>query len=293
VRRFVPKTGVASAGLSSWELELAGIQNIEGKDLRHAVDPAVFPLENGRRYEMLVAIGRVGPDGVLYNSANAVDGMINTSRLAVGSYEIVLSRPGAFAEDNAFASVQVQIFDPDTMHLNVAVNDVEHSGTNMGVPTDAGFAIALYDGRAAHQADLKIGRGRELSTMRGDDLYRADAAGQRLRFKKVPRRGVRYFHAVENDGNVTDRLVLQAKDRGRGLRVRHRRLAGGAANVTAALRSSGLELPTLAPGENLRFETRLRFRGSDHARSARVTARANSFSGGQPDASRATALRSR
>lgn len=48
--------GVGSAEVSAWETNLAGIQIVGGKDLRLIPDPPVLPIENGRRYEMVVEI---------------------------------------------------------------------------------------------------------------------------------------------------------------------------------------------------------------------------------------------
>jgi eukaryotic-like serine/threonine-protein kinase len=48
--------GAASAEVSAWETGLAGIQNLDGADLRALGDPPLFSLINGQRYEMLVEI---------------------------------------------------------------------------------------------------------------------------------------------------------------------------------------------------------------------------------------------
>lgn len=53
---FRTPSGVGSAEVSAWEANLAGIQIVGGKDLRLIPDPPVLPIENGRRYEMVVEI---------------------------------------------------------------------------------------------------------------------------------------------------------------------------------------------------------------------------------------------
>lgn len=53
---FRTPRGVGSAEVSAWETNLAGIQIVGGKDLRLIPDPPVMPIENGRRYEMVVEI---------------------------------------------------------------------------------------------------------------------------------------------------------------------------------------------------------------------------------------------
>lgn len=49
---FKAPRGTGTAELSSWEKSLAGFQLVDGLDLRAIPDPAVLPIENGRRYEI-------------------------------------------------------------------------------------------------------------------------------------------------------------------------------------------------------------------------------------------------
>lgn len=53
---FRGQGGTASAEVSAWENGLAGIQTLDGADLRTLGNPPLFPLVNGQRYEMLVEI---------------------------------------------------------------------------------------------------------------------------------------------------------------------------------------------------------------------------------------------
>lgn len=53
---FRTPRGAGTADVSAWEQDLAGVQTFDGQDLRALAAPTVFPIENGRRYEMEVEV---------------------------------------------------------------------------------------------------------------------------------------------------------------------------------------------------------------------------------------------
>lgn len=254
---------------------------------------------------LLLALARVdGSNGALLRGGTSLPGLsLSSQRNSTGRYRLVLQQPGRFAGRLAhefvalpqvqfsgyadeFAAAQASVFDNNTLHIDVAVNDVENGGTNLGTAEDGDFGLILLDSRAVQQADIKIGRKPQTNSMRGDDRYSSTFAGQTLRIKAKGRRLSRYHQAVENDGSVTDRLAIRAKHFGRRVRVQHRRIGSGGGNVTAAMRGSGLQLADVAPEGEVRFQTRSRFAGKKGKRAGRIDSRAFSLSGGTTDAVR-------
>lgn len=268
---------------------------------------AIHRLESIEGTQSGLLLGLLRFDGFLglpLNAATSIPGgTLSGERTGPGRYRIALEVPGYFenrfdhefaafpqvefsgyADD--FAAASVDVFDHDTLHIDVAVNDVETSGTNLGVGEDRDFFLVLYDARTTTQADLHIGKRPKLSRMKGDDRYHAKAKGQVLHLRKPTARGYRYFQAVENDGNVRDRLLLRGRIKGQGKMTQHR-LTGGRTNVTAAVRKSGYLPEAIAPGESIRFESRLRLPSESAAGRSKILCRSLSPAGGLTDATKA------
>ncbi|MCB1207540.1 MAG: hypothetical protein KDN18_25035 [Verrucomicrobiae bacterium] len=268
---------------------------------------AIHRLESIEGPQSSLLLGMLRFDGFIgipLNSATSIPGgTLSGERTGPGRYRIALEVPGYFkdrydgefaafpqvefsgyADDFAVASVDV--FDYDTLHIDVAVNDVETAGTNLGVGEDRDFFLVLYDARTTTQADLHIGKGPTLSRMKGDDRYQAKAKGQVLNLRKPIAKGYRYFQAVENDGNVRDRFVFRGRLKGEG-KMKHFRLSGGKTNVTAAVRNSGYLAESIAPGDSIRFESRLRLPSGSAASRSKILCRSLSPAGGLTDATKA------
>ncbi len=273
----------------------------------HRLVPSAHP-----ESALLLALARVdGSNGNLVSGASSLAGAtLSSQRNSTGRYRITLQKPGflegrfdhefsamaqvhfsGFADE--FAAVNIDAFDHHTLHLDVAVNDVETSGTNLAVATDADFSLVLYEARPSYQADLRIGRTAAPSGLRGDNLYRPNASGQTLKLRTRSRRGLKVFQTLENDGNVVGPLRIRAKHRGRRVRVSHFRLTGGKTNVTPAMKGAGLVQSDLAPDTNVRLLTQIRFLGKKTKRATTLTTVAFSPHGGITDTTRATVKRTR
>lgn len=101
---FRTPRGVGTVDVSAWEADLAGIQCLDGKDLRSLADPPVLPIENGRRYRMEVELApdrvRLFVDGALLHEVEITGRDLSVPfpwawetldhgemALAIGSYE--------------------------------------------------------------------------------------------------------------------------------------------------------------------------------------------------------------
>jgi hypothetical protein len=150
-------------------------------------------------------------------------------------------------------SVRGMILGPDSFAFDVRTNDIENAGEAFGVAEDNDFFLTIHDAVAVSQPDLRIGNKPSLTTMRGDDRYNTNAAGQRTRVVAKPSGLSRIHFAVENDGNTTEALRVRGRA-GKGLvKTRCFRLSGGKVNVSAAFRSSGDLTAELRPTAATRY----------------------------------------
>jgi len=101
---FRTPRGVGTVEISAWDAHLAGVQCLDGLDLRNLPETPTFVVENGRRYEMLVELGseriRLSIDGKLIQDVATGGRELSVSYpwewetvdtrstlLAIGSYE--------------------------------------------------------------------------------------------------------------------------------------------------------------------------------------------------------------
>lgn len=70
--------GMGACSLGAWEGDLAGVQAVDGKDLRELPDAFSLPVENGRRYEMEI---QFLPDRII----TSVDGVERQTQSIAGS----------------------------------------------------------------------------------------------------------------------------------------------------------------------------------------------------------------
>lgn len=232
------------------------------------------PLPESR---LLTVLARVDFNGTLFSAGNSFDGgILTSSQVATGHFRVEINSSGAFAGRNALEFValahldqpnssdeairsDVTIINPDTLQVDVYINDVEKSGEFTGVPTNANFFLSLFDSKADLQPDLRIGEKASLTKMGGDDLYNATGAGQQMRLPLVATSRKKYFFALENDGNVADNI--QVKESGAGSRVRtnYFQITGGRVNVTAQVKKLGKIEESLNPGATTLFEGRIKY----------------------------------
>lgn len=232
----------------------------------------------------LVANSRVNATGTLLSSTNSFDGgTITSAQLGTGSYRVTVTSTGAFssrtaadfvahatlnqgASDDKGIMTQVILANASTLHIDVAVTDLEVAGVDNGVAADAGFYLSILDTVVDLQPDLRIGRGPSLSRMKGNDVYNLSGRGQALNLKLEKLKWSRYHFALENDGEITDRIRLSEILRGKRLRTKYFRLTGGRKNVTGSVIRAGLLEPSLAPGEIIRYQGWVKYRSPKQRR---------------------------
>jgi hypothetical protein len=212
-----------------------------------------------------------GTNGILRRGATSIDGAFLTSeRSGIGRYSVVLHAPGRFtgktvddfiihaginATDLSDHSIIAEPFlvDSDSLTIAIRTNDLQVNGQLLGVASDSDFFLMIHDAVATSQPDLRIGNRPSLTTMRGDNRYDTNAAGQRARVVAKPSGVSRIHLAVENDGSTTESLKVRGRA-GKGLvKTRCFRLSGGKVNVTAAFRSAGDLTGELRPTAATRY----------------------------------------
>jgi hypothetical protein len=212
-----------------------------------------------------------GDNGILRRGATSVPGAFLTSeRSGIGRYSLVLHAPGRFAgktvddfiilaginaPDVSDRSIIAEPFliGPDSLTIAIRTNDLQVNGQLLAVAADSDFFLTIHDAVASSQPDLRIGNRPSLTTMRGDDRYNTNAAGQRTRVVAKPSGRSRVHFAVENDGNTTEPLQVRGRA-GKGLvKTRCFRLSGGTVNVSAAFRLAGDLTGELRPTAATRY----------------------------------------
>jgi hypothetical protein len=212
-----------------------------------------------------------GDNGILRRAATSIpDAFLTSTRSGIGRYSLVLNAPGRFegksiddfiilaginAPDFSDRSIIAEPFliGPDSLTINIRTNDLQVNGQLLAVAADSDFFLTIHDAVAISRPDLRIGNKPSLTTMRGDDRYNTNAAGQRTRVVANPSGLSRIHFAVENDGNTTESLRVRGRA-GKGLvKTRCFRLSGGKVNVSAAFRSSGDLTAELRPTTATRY----------------------------------------
>lgn len=244
---------------------------------RVAADPQpVLPAS-----KLLRAIGKVdGSTGDLVKGASCFPGATVTgTRTGEGDYEILIEAPGQFVDsvsnemvvqllpeytgvEDEVAAGRATVVDADTLRIDVGLADLETPGTDGPNAQDRDFFFVLHEAAAAPNSDLHIGRKRNLSKMKGDGRYNLNAAGQKLRVKSKGA-AARYFFALENDADVVDTLQLRQKGKIKGVKPKFFRLSGGRKNVTAKVKSVGLEVDDMRPDKVILFQVKTRFLSDD------------------------------
>lgn len=103
--------------------------------------------------------------------------------------------------------------------------------------------------------DLTIGKG--LGGQRGNDVYNATGAGQRLVARYSKRAKGRLVGFAQNDSLAPDTILLSGSRAKRPFRVKYFLYQPFRTNVTAGVISGGTPSGVLAPGESRRFDMRI------------------------------------
>lgn len=231
--------------------------------------------------EALVAHARVGTAGALLTNSNSFDGgVIASTQLGVGLYRVTVTSTGAFAgrtaaefvaqatlnqnvsSDEGIAVEVIKVND-NTLQVDVSVNDLEVAGEAGGVLADAGFYLSILDTFSVSdriRPDLLIGKRRALTKMTGDNVYGRNGRGQSIRLDLVKLKWSRYFFALENDGNVTDRVRIKETGRVGKMKTKYFRLTGGRTNITGQMTRAGYIEASLLPDAVVRYQGRVKYR---------------------------------
>lgn len=237
----------------------------------------IAPMTGLPASQLLVALARVNSTGTLLSIPTAIDGgAINVVQDGVGDYHLTIVSPGAFAgrfENEFVAHVSlnqnntadeniigiVTLPDSNTLRVDINTNDVEQSGQISGVPTNVGFFLSVFDAKAVHQPDLRIGEKRSLTKMKGNDRYNSSGGGQQTKVKLQSTSRKKYFFALENDGNVSGSVRIKEKGAGKTVRTNYFNITNGRKNVSAKLRKAGHIEESVSPDAMVRYEGRVKY----------------------------------
>lgn len=226
---------------------------------------------------LVTALARVDTMGNLLTAPNAFDGgSLSSVRNSAGDYRVTIVSAGAFAGrssnefvvqanlNQAVASdegivADLTIADANTLHIDVNTNDLQLNAQPAGFATDAAFSLVVVDSAQAAdsnfvQPDLRIGRTQDLTSMRGNNIYNDSSVGQRIRLHLTKLKWSKYHFALENDGNIADRVRLFGTGKSRGMNTKYFRLTGGRKNITAQMTKAGRIEDPLSPGEVISYQ---------------------------------------
>lgn len=230
--------------------------------------------------ELNVALVSVGIAGGKVRGNCALPGAtISTVPDSTGHYYIYISSPGAFAGLTVYdfvmhltpnlaaicdetAAGRVQSVTDSTITISVNTDDVENAGTNTGDPTDRAFYLLLQSTNGKAISDNLIGRKRALTKMKGNNVYNASGAGQKIVARAKGPKG-KFFFSVQNDGNVSASSTIRRKGKVKGVKAKFFRLSGGRQNVTAKILTSGYKASNMAPGASVVFKAKTKFTGTE------------------------------
>jgi len=219
----------------------------------------------------LVANARIDAAGNLLSGPNSLDGGTMTSvRQSIGDYRVTITSIGAFANrvsgdyvahatlnqagsDDDGIMTEVIWADANTLHIDVAVTDVEVIAQPEGAASDAGFYLTIMNLVTDYQPDLRIGRRSSITRMKGDNLYNSTGRGQEHKMAIKGREWSIYHFALENDGDESDAMSVN-EYRGQNMRTRYFRLTGGRRNVTASMIREGHLESSLDSGEVILYQ---------------------------------------
>ncbi|MCB1205356.1 MAG: hypothetical protein KDN18_13930 [Verrucomicrobiae bacterium] len=242
------------------------------------------PTNDSPASALLVAGANVNGSGSLQKGSTSLPGgVVTATDTADGTYEVDVVAAGAFAgkfssqyvvvatiadalKRDKLVQALASIVNDSTLRITVKTVDVEVDGNATGIATDESFSLLLYDAAPTFQPDLHIGQKRNLTTMKGDDVFNTNGAGQRIKVN-LPLFGAGRFHfAVENNGASMDNFLVREKGAGSFVRTKYFRLTGGRTNVTAKVRTGKEIASEVAPDGAVIFQAQPKFRSPETAR---------------------------
>lgn len=229
--------------------------------------------------QFLTAIANIQTDGTANLALGASPStVVNSSRVGEGDYRLTITSLGAFAglTDDDFVvqatlrqtgtadegcNIETTVANSDTLYVDVNTNDIEQSGNNSGVATDANFGVAVYSINPLVQPDLRIGTKKQITQQKGDDIINGTGAAQRAKLKLVDRKKKRFYFTVENVGNVVDDMRIAEVGGGKFLKTKYFDVQGGGRiNVSANVRMGAEVVSNLRPAKLNRFEAQTKYR---------------------------------
>ncbi len=137
-----------------------------------------------------------GTTGNLVKGVASFPGASLTSeRISQGRYRLTIDAPGAFAGSDStrfapfvglnesgqigeIAKARELVTDPDTLIVDVTVDDVQHNGDPDGIDADGAFFLTLYDTAPKLQPDLQVSSKAFGAGAKGDGIINQPGAGQ-------------------------------------------------------------------------------------------------------------------
>ena len=227
-----------------------------------------------------------GTGDIVAGAVSIAGATITGTRIGPGDYEIDIEAPGAFADDVQYQYISIGTLNRDVLsdetintrasrvsddlfRIDVRTGDMEQMGDSNGFGINRDFFVLLINSTERPLSDLKIGRKRNITKMKGDDRYKSNAVGQKIRVKSNGAKA-KHFFALENDGVMSNRLVVREQGKVRGVKTKNFLLTGGRKNVTASMKSGGFTTDFVAPGTDLLFTTKSRFLSDSRKGKARI-----------------------
>lgn len=233
----------------------------------------------------------VDANGNLLTAPTSFDGgSIVSVRNSVGDYRVTIVSAGAFADRAAYDFVvqanlnqsapsdegivaDVTVADANTLHIDVNINDLQLNAQSAGFATDAAFSLVIMDSaeaadnavavRAQVRPDLKIGRSRNLTKMRGNDIYNRTTQRQRVNVPLVKQQWSKYHFALENDGDRPDRVKLRGTRSNRSISTKYFSIGGNRKNITGQMTRGGKIEAPINPGQILRYQGWVKYTASN------------------------------
>ena len=255
-----------------------------------------FPESEPSPSSLLVGLANISALGSINASACSIPGAtVSATRNSNGRYTVTIFAPGAFTgkteadylahanivmsiSGDESANIRPEIVDANTLEIDVSIYDVEEPGSNFGTPTNRGFHLTILEANSNFQPDLRIGKGKNHSSMKGNNRYNGSGGGQQARIR-LPQLKTKKFHfALENDGNLTEQYRLRESGSGNKLKVKFYRLTGGRKNVTAQITRTGLLENGLSPGSMIKYQGLVKYRKINRRPTRKVKVKASSLS---------------
>ncbi len=217
----------------------------------------------------------IGTDGSLYVCDNS------NARILI--FENAASLSGVSTPDNVLGQPDFAGTSSNRTAAGfIGPNDVaiDNAG-NLWMADVTGRRVLAFE-KFILQPDLTVGS--SASELKGDDVYNANAAGQRKSIRTDGRK-VKVYCTIGNDGTIDEAYTLQGKGTTRRFKVKTWLISGGRTNVTSAVKNGIHSTTELANGESLRYRIEVTPKGRTRSQRANFNAwlRASSPTDGEVD----------